>query len=137
VSNLIIASQFNLNPTSLTNKLLSLVEEGWIDDSPSILLPVNRVRDITANTIAKVAVNFNLTIHEYHALWQCYDEPCQIRYNGFGKYNALAGNTRNLLMANDCTHALIIWNGEDRDLNELIRILKINGKHLQVELVHV
>jgi len=137
VSNLIIASQFNLNYEALRNVLVTLVNKEWIDANPVISLPVSKIKDVTADTIAKVCASFNLQINEYHALWQDYSEPCAIRYNGFGRYNSLAGHNRNMLMANDATHALVIWNGEDRDLKELIRVLKFNGKQVHVVLVNV
>ncbi|MGL4252940.1 MAG: hypothetical protein ACRCR2_02625 [Fusobacteriaceae bacterium] len=131
---LIIASQFTLDVKSLASYLLECVAEDWVDNNPTVMLPVNYERDSVADCIRSVIYMFNLVGIEYHALWQDYSGPCVIRHNFFGKYNSLAGQNRYINMANEATHAIIIWDGTDRDLEVLMTQMRHQGKKLKVIL---
>lgn len=46
--------------------------------------------------------------------------PCRVRSNAYGKYNALAGNNRNMGMSKIGTHYICFWDGKSTGTRDMI-----------------
>jgi len=61
----------------------------------------------------------------YPADWKNLDvKPCLIRENIYGKYNALAGNNRNELMAKNSDATVAFWDGVSTGTKDMIELTK-------------
>lgn len=62
----------------------------------------------------------------FEADWKDFSEPCVIKENAYGKYNALAGHNRNQKMA-ELADALIAFNKGTSGTNDMVSRAKKHG----------
>ncbi|AGI61755.1 chromosome segregation protein [Vibrio phage JSF3] len=127
----IIAGGRDFTDTALMRStLISLVEEGWLDSEPVILCGMAKGADLTAFNLCKH--EFNLNVLEYPADWKDLSEPCLIKHNRYGAYNALAGMKRNIQMAMDADSLVAFWDGKSHGTKDMIDTMVKLGKHVKV-----
>lgn len=127
----IIAGGRNFTDTDLMRStLLSLVEEEWLDPNPIILCGMAKGADKTAYNLCKY--EFDLTVLEYPADWNDMSEPCVVKHNSYGKYNALAGIKRNNQMAMDADTLIAFWDGKSTGTKDMINTMEKLGKRVRV-----
>lgn len=87
-----------------------------------------------ADKLAKdVCEEMGFTVETMEADWNDMSEPCRIKYNQYGQYNALAGMKRNSEMVDIATHAIGFWDGMSKGTEDSIK--KIEAKRIPFELV--
>ena len=72
-------------------------------------------------------------IDAYPADWKNLDvKPCLIRENIYGKYNALAGNNRNIEMSKNSDATVAFWDGYSTGTEDMIKLTRDCGNLLKV-----
>lgn len=72
-------------------------------------------------------------VDHYEADWKNLDvEPCIIRTNDYGQYNAAAGGIRNALMADNSEATVVFWDGKSTGSKDMIQRTKDAGNKLRV-----
>jgi hypothetical protein len=72
----------------------------------------------------RFAINNNLPYLTFEADWKDLTEPCVIKYNKFGPYNALAGLNRNTTLVEKASYAVGAWDGVSTGTKDAITKLK-------------
>ena len=75
-----------------------------------------------------LAIYYDLKLTTFPANWKDMSEPCVIKTNRHGTYNALAGMNRNTEMLHYCDQALIFWNSTSSGTKDMIQKLETTNK---------
>lgn len=118
------------NKDLMRSHLISLVEEGWLDKEPTILCGMAKGADSVAYELCKH--EFGLEVLEFPADWKDLSEPCVIKQNAYGLYNALAGMKRNKEMAKNACSLIAFWDGKSRGTKDMIELMEQAGKRVKV-----
>jgi predicted Rossmann fold nucleotide-binding protein DprA/Smf involved in DNA uptake len=62
--------------------------------------------------------------------WQDFSEPCVIKTNQYGDFNALAGLKRNQLIIDYCDKVIAFWDGKSRGSKDSINKAQQQGKQV-------
>jgi len=81
----------------------------------------------------RFAKEHNIPIKIFKADWQDFSEPCVIKVNNFGKYNALAGHKRNEKVVSDVDVVIAFWDGKSSGTKDAIK--KAESKGITVTIV--
>lgn len=88
-----------------------------------------------ADSLGKEAAEeLGFTVKTMEADWKDMSEPCRVKVNQFGTYNALAGMKRNTEMVEIATHALGFWDEMSKGTEDSIN--KIIDKNIPFTLVN-
>lgn len=109
--------------------LLQLVESNWIKDEPIVISGGAKGGDYIGECLAN---EFGLNVEVFQADWKDMREPCIVKTNQYGEYNALAGMNRNHSMGDSGTHLLAFWNGKSKGTLDMIEYMKSLGKPVKV-----
>lgn len=117
---LIIAGSRSINDYKLIDKAIAFAE-----------IDITRIKEVVSggargiDSLAKKwAENNGIKVKVMQANWSDLDEePCIVRKNQYGKYNALAGINRNRQMADYADALLAIWDGESKGTNHMIECM--------------
>lgn len=76
------------------------------------------------------AKEYNIPYIIHDAKWKDLTlEPCRIKRNKYGEYNALAGHNRNTLIINDCDTVLAFWDEKSKGTGDSVsKANKLNKK---------
>lgn len=86
-----------------------------------------------ADTLAEQYANDNgLDTRIIVADWNDMSEPCVIKQNRYGTYNALAGFRRNKIVVDEADLIIAFWDGISRGTADTIKKAKEEDKHLIV-----
>ena len=73
------------------------------------------------------------SVKEFPADWKNLDVPnCLVRENSYGKYNALAGNNRNIEMAIYSDALISFWDGKSTGTKDMISLTSKHGLRVRV-----
>lgn len=87
-----------------------------------------------ADTLGKdIMESLGFTVNTMEADWKDMSEPCRIKVNQYGEYNALAGFKRNSEMIELATHAIGFWDSESGGTYDAIE--KVDSKKIPFKLV--
>ena len=107
-----------------------LKQEGYSTDRGSLEIVQGEAKG--ADTLGKrFAIMFKLDVISFPAKWNDLDvEPCIIKTNQYGKYNALAGHNRNKNMAEYASQdeelgvLIAFWDGKSTGTKNMIELAK-------------
>ena len=86
-----------------------------------------------ADTLAEQYANENgLDTRIIKADWKDMSEPCVVKRNTYGTYNALAGFKRNKVVVDEADLIIAFWDGRSHGTADMIAAAKNEGKHLMV-----
>ena len=78
---------------------------------------------------ALIATGAGIPVTEFPAKWNdLHAQPCKIKHNRYGAYNALAGHNRNSEMADYADALVAVWNGESPGTRNMIRAMRDRKK---------
>lgn len=80
-----------------------------------------------------IANDAGIPVKPFPARWKDMTGPCLVRENKYGKYNALAGSKRNVLMSKYGTHLVAMWDGESSGTSDMIKLAKKEGLNVTVK----
>lgn len=109
-------------------KLLTMVLKGF--KVKTIVSGGASGADALAERFAK---EYNIPIQIFKADWQDFSEPCVVKVNNFGKYNALAGHKRNEKVVSDVDVVIAFWDGKSAGTKDAIK--KAESKGITVTVV--
>lgn len=69
---------------------------------------------------------------DYPANWKDFSEPCIVKKNNLGEYNALAGMKRNTTMSGVADILLAIWDGKSTGTKDMITKMENLGKPVYI-----
>lgn len=76
-----------------------------------------------------IANRSNIPVIRFPADWKNLDvQPCKIKQNKYGKYNALAGHNRNQKMAEYAEALIAVWDGKSPGTKNTIETMEALGK---------
>lgn len=85
--------------------------------------------DLLAYNLAK---ENNVPYETYPADWKDMSEPCTVKENAHGKYNALAGFKRNRTMGDTATHLIVFWDGKSQGTKDMLAYMTKLGKPVTI-----
>ena len=74
----------------------------------------------------------NIPYKEYFANWKDMSEPCVVKYNAFGAYNALAGFKRNEDIINNCDSVVAFWDGKSKGTKNSLDLARKQNKPIKI-----
>lgn len=120
-----------LDKTFMKTKLLEFMEEHDLTKDNTVVIEGGASgADTLANELAK---ELEIPFDTMKADWNDMSEPCTVKYNRYGAYNALAGFKRNSQMVELATHALGFWDTKSPGTKDSIK--KINSKGIPLVVV--
>jgi hypothetical protein len=79
---------------------------------------------------SKYAREKEIPLKVFKPNWQDFSEPCIIKTNHYGDFNALSGNKRNQLIIDSCDKVIAFWDGESRGTKDSINKAKKQNKEV-------
>lgn len=73
-------------------------------------------------------------IKEFPADWRDLTDPCVLKYNDYGPYNALAGHKRNAQMAEYGDGLISFWDGKSHGSKDMIELAEKHGLKMKVTI---
>lgn len=127
----IVAGGRNFNDYELLKKELISLKEKYKD--LEIVSGNAKGADMLGERFSR---DFNCRLRVFQAKWNDLSEPCLLRENRYGKYNALAGIKRNEQMLQyakeDNGMLLAFWDGKSRGTNDMINRSRKAGLEVKV-----
>jgi hypothetical protein len=81
---------------------------------------------------AKIARAHSIKVEPFVPDWKDMSEPCVVKRNQYGEYNALAGMKRNKKMGNYADALLAFWDGKSTGTKDMIDYMRKLGKPVHV-----
>ena len=126
---LIIAGSRNINEYNLINKAIAFAGID-VEDITEIVSGCAKGIDSLAVAWAK---NHGIPVCKMPADWSNLEaDPCLVKTNQYGDYNALAGLVRNKEMGQYADALLAIWDGESRGTKQMIEYMEELSKQFWV-----
>ena len=73
-------------------------------------------------------------LKQFPADWNNITVPgAVIKYNSYGKYNALAGHQRNAKMGDYADALIAVWNGKSTGTRNMIKYMKSLGSYIRAK----
>lgn len=125
---IIAGSRSFTNEQYMADKLKELFDLGAITE-PELICGMAKGADEVGRQIFKKE---GLPIHKYPANWKDMSEPCRVKHNAYGQYNALAGMKRNKQMGDVADLLVAFWNGSSTGTKDMIDYMHSLGKPVYV-----
>jgi len=126
---LIIAGSRSINDYDLIDKAISFHHIN-VGDITEVISGCAKGIDSLA---IKWAENHKIKVKQFPADWKNIKaKGAVVKENQYGKYNVLAGLTRNKQMGDYATHLLAIWDGESRGVKNMIEYMEELNKEFWV-----
>jgi len=79
---------------------------------------------------SKYAREKEIPLKVFKPNWQDFSEPCFVKFNSFGEYNAMAGNKRNQFIIDYCDKVIAFWDEKSRGTKDSINKAKKQNKEV-------
>ena len=80
----------------------------------------------------QLALHNKIDTSKFYADWKDMSEPCVVKQNSHGTYNALAGMKRNHKMGEYANGLIAFWDGKSRGTKDMIEFMRTLNKDVRV-----